>query len=159
VSGVPDSAGITQADLAFAMQVSQPMLSRQEQPFRRLRPATVQRALEALRRIQENRARPAIALESVLNSYGKRLAESAARKPRDPVERRLLQEGGDPVALRESDANVREGGARRRPPRGEGSMTGSRWHYAPSPIGVPGTLLDAFEQLKAEMGQTWPSAD
>ncbi len=38
-------------------------------------------------------------------------------------------------------------------------MTGSRWHYAPSPIGVPGTLLDAFEQLKAEMGQTWPSAD
>ena len=30
---------------------------------------------------------------------------------------------------------------------------------SPDTIGVPGTLLDAFEQLKAEMGQTWPSAD
>jgi hypothetical protein len=29
-------------------------------------------------------------------------------------------------------------------------MTGTRWHYAPSPIGVPGTLLDAFGQLQAE---------
>ena len=25
-----------------------------------------------------------------------------------------------------------------------------RWHYAPVPIGVPSTLLDAFEQLKAD---------
>jgi transcriptional regulator with XRE-family HTH domain len=115
-----EAAGVTQAALAFAMRVSQPMLSRQEQPFRRLRPATVQRALETLRRIQENRSRPAIALESVLDGYGERLAESAARKPRDPVERRLLREGGDPVALRESDANVRKDGARRRPPRGKG---------------------------------------
>ena len=29
-------------------------------------------------------------------------------------------------------------------------MTGPRWHYAPTPIAVPGALLDAFEQLKAE---------
>ena len=115
-----EAAGITQADLAFAMQVSQPMLSRQEQPFRRLRPSTVQRALEAIRRIQKNRARPAIALEAVLDGYGRRLAESAGRKPRDPVERRLLRQAGDPVASGESDVNVREGGARRRPPRRKG---------------------------------------
>ncbi|MEI6592892.1 MAG: helix-turn-helix transcriptional regulator [Holophagaceae bacterium] len=115
-----EAAGITQADLAFAMGISQPMLSRQEQPLRNLRSATVQRALETIRRIQENRARPAIAMEVVLRGYGERLAESSARKPRDPVERRLLQEGGDLVALRESNANVREGGARRRPSRGKG---------------------------------------
>lgn len=29
-------------------------------------------------------------------------------------------------------------------------MTSRRWHYAPSPIGVPPALLDAFEQLNAE---------
>ncbi len=29
-------------------------------------------------------------------------------------------------------------------------MTSRRWHYAPTPIGVPSALLDAFEQLKAE---------
>lgn len=29
-------------------------------------------------------------------------------------------------------------------------MTRSRWHYAPSPIGVPKALLDAFERLKAD---------
>lgn len=29
-------------------------------------------------------------------------------------------------------------------------MTGSRWHYAPTPICVPKALLDAFEMLKAE---------
>ena len=29
-------------------------------------------------------------------------------------------------------------------------MTKSRWHYAPSPIGVPKALLDAFELLKAD---------
>ncbi len=116
IRGTREAAGITQADLAFAMGISQPMLSRQEQPFRGVHPATVKRALETIRRIEENRNRPAVALESVLSSYGARLAASAARKPRDPVERRLLREAGDPVALQESDNNVREGGARRRPP-------------------------------------------
>lgn len=29
-------------------------------------------------------------------------------------------------------------------------MTPRRWHYAPTPIGVPSALLDAFEELKAE---------
>jgi len=29
-------------------------------------------------------------------------------------------------------------------------MTRPRWHYAPSPIGVPAALLDAFQLLKAE---------
>lgn len=29
-------------------------------------------------------------------------------------------------------------------------MTKTRWHYAPTPIGVPNALLDAFELLKAE---------
>jgi hypothetical protein len=29
-------------------------------------------------------------------------------------------------------------------------VTKSRWHYAPSPIGVPKALLDAFELLKAD---------
>lgn len=29
-------------------------------------------------------------------------------------------------------------------------MSGPRWHYAPTPIGVPSALLDAFEMLKAE---------
>lgn len=29
-------------------------------------------------------------------------------------------------------------------------MTTTRWHYAPTPIGVPKALLDAFELLKAE---------
>ena len=111
-----ETARITQADLAFAMGISQPMLSRQEQPFRRLQSGTVRRALDTIRRIQENRKRPAIALEAVLSGYGARLAESAARKPRDPVERRLLREAGDPLALRESDAYVRGGGVRRRPP-------------------------------------------
>lgn len=112
-----EAAGITQADLAFAMGISQPMLSRQEQPFRGVRPGTVKRALETIRRIEENRNRPPVALESVLSKYGARLAASAARKPRDPVERRLLREAGDPVALQESDSKVREGGARRRPPK------------------------------------------
>lgn len=111
-----EAAGITQADLAFAMRISQAMLSRQEQSFRRVRPATVQRALETIRRIQENRRRPRVSLDAALSSYGARLATSAARKPRDPVERRLLRDAGDPVALRESEENVREGGERRRPP-------------------------------------------
>ena len=112
-----EAAGITQADLAFALRISQPMLSRQEQPFRSVRPGTVKRALEAIRRIQENRNRPRVSLEAVLVDYGTRLAASAARKPRDPIERRLLREMGDPVALRETKANVRAGGERRRPPR------------------------------------------
>jgi transcriptional regulator with XRE-family HTH domain len=112
-----EAAGLTQADLAFAMRISQPMLSRQELPFRRVRPATIKRALEAIQRIQENQNRREVSLDAVLSSYGARLAVSAARKPRDPVERTLLQEAGDPVALRESEANVREGGERRRPPR------------------------------------------
>lgn len=111
-----EAAGLTQADLAFALRISQAMLSRQEQPFRRVRPGTVQRALNTIRRIQENRNRPDVSLEAALSSYGARLATSAARKPRDPVERRLLRELGDPVALRESEAQVREGGERRRPP-------------------------------------------
>lgn len=114
-----ESAGLTQADLAFAMRISQAMLSRQEQPFRRVRPSTVQRALETIRRIQENRNRPQVSLDAALSSYGARLAASAARKPRDPVERRLLRELGDPVALRENEDKVREGGERRRPPAGK----------------------------------------
>ena len=111
-----EAAGITQADLAFALGISQPMLSRQEQPLRDVRPGTVRRALEAVRRAQENQKRPSVSLEAVLSCYGTRLAASAARKPRDPVERRLLREAEDRVALRENDANVREAGARRRPP-------------------------------------------
>jgi transcriptional regulator with XRE-family HTH domain len=112
-----EAAGLTQADLAFALRISQPMLSRQEQPFRRVRPATIRRALEAIQRIQENQNRPEVSLDGVLSRYGARLEASAARKPRDPVERRLLQEAGDSVALLESDANFRDGGERRRPPR------------------------------------------
>lgn len=111
-----EAAGLTQADLAFAMRISQAMLSRQEQPFRRVRPGTVQRALDTIRRIQENRNRPSVSLEATLSSYGARLAASAAQKPRDPVERRLLREQGDSVALRENESMVREGGERRRPP-------------------------------------------
>lgn len=111
-----EAAGLTQADLAFALRISQAMLSRQEQPFRRVRPGTVQRALETIRRIQENRNRPSVSLDAALSSYGARLAASAARKARDPVERRLLRDAGDPVALRENEENIREGGERRRPP-------------------------------------------
>jgi len=29
-------------------------------------------------------------------------------------------------------------------------VSGYRWHYAPTPIGIPSALLDAFERLKAE---------
>lgn len=29
-------------------------------------------------------------------------------------------------------------------------MSGLRWHYAPTPIGIPGTLLDAFDLLKSK---------
>ena len=112
-----EGAGLTQAELAFVLGISQPMLSRQEQPFRRLRPATIRRTLEALRRIQENRGRPELDLEALLVALGPRLAESAARKPRDPVERRLLQEAGDPVAAREKGGRARKDGARPRPSR------------------------------------------
>ncbi len=112
-----EAAGITQSDLAFALRISQPMLSRQEQPLRRVRSTTVTRALEAIRRIQENRSRPTISLEGVLAGYGNRLAESAARKPRDPIERRFLREAGDPVALQEREEAVRQDGERRRPPK------------------------------------------
>lgn len=115
-----EAAGITQSDLAFSLRISQPMLSRQEQPLRRVRPNTVARALDAIRRIQENRARPTIALEGVLSGYGSRLAESAARKPRDPIERRLLREVGDSVALQEREDAVRKDGERRRPPKRDG---------------------------------------
>lgn len=116
-----EAAGITQSDLAFALRISQPMLSRQEQPLRRVRPGTVVRALDAIRRIQENRARPTISLEGVLAGYGNRLVESAARKPRDPIERRLLREAGDPVASREGEGSVRKDGERRRPPSRKGT--------------------------------------
>lgn len=112
-----ETAGITQVDLAFAMGISQPMLSRQEQPFRRLQSRTVKRALEAIRRIQENRGRPAVSLEAALSEYGPRVAASAARKPRDPMERTLLREAGDPVVRLERDENVREAGVRRQPPK------------------------------------------
>jgi len=111
-----EAAGLTQVDLAFALRISQAMLSRQEQPFRRVRPSTIQRALDTIRRIQENRNRPQVSLDAALSSYGTRLTASAARKPRDPVERRLLRELGDPVALQEDEANLREGGERRCPP-------------------------------------------
>lgn len=53
-----EAAGITQTELAFALGISQPMLSRQERPFRRVRPGTVARALDAIRRIQEHRGLP-----------------------------------------------------------------------------------------------------
>jgi transcriptional regulator with XRE-family HTH domain len=112
-----ETAGITQADLAFAMGISQPMLSRQEQPFRRLQTGTVKRVLDTIRRIQENRNRPTVSFDEVLSEYGARVAASAVRKPRDPIERRLLQEAGDPVAQLEPAENLREGGERRRPPR------------------------------------------
>ena len=112
-----ESAGITQADLAFAMGISQPMLSRQEQPFRHLQAGTVKRVMDTIRRIQENRNRPAISFDEVLFEYGGRVAASAARKPRDPIERRLLQEAGDPIAQLERAENVRPGGERRRPPK------------------------------------------
>lgn len=110
-----EAAGVTQSDLAFVLRISQPMLSRQEQPLRRVRPSTVSRTLEAIRRIQENRSRPAISLEGVISGYGNRLSESAARKSRDPIERSLLREAGDPVVLREHVGNVRKDGERRRP--------------------------------------------
>ena len=113
-----EASGITQADLARVLGISQPMLSRQEQPLRRIRPGTLARTLKAIRRIQENRARPVVAVEQVLAGYGSRLAESAARKPRDPVERRLLREAGDPVALRERTDPIRLDGERPRPPKG-----------------------------------------
>jgi len=116
-----EAAGITQSDLAFTLRISQPMLSRQEQLFRQVRTSTVARALDAIRRIQENRARPAISLVGVLAGYGNRLAESAARKPRDPIERRLLREAGDPVALGEREDSVRKDGERRRPPTRKGT--------------------------------------
>ncbi len=112
-----EAAGITQSDLSQALRISQPMLSRQEQPLRRLRPRTVARTLDAIRRIQENRSRPVIALKEVLTGYGDRLAESAARKPRDPIERRMLREAGDPVALREGEDALRRAGERPRPPK------------------------------------------
>ncbi|MFZ1374996.1 MAG: helix-turn-helix transcriptional regulator [Geothrix sp.] len=112
-----EAAGITQSDLAFALRISQPMLSRQEQPLRRVRPSTITRALEAIRRIQDNRTRPTISLEGVLSRYGNRLAASAARKSRDPIERRLLREAEDPVALKEREDSVRLDGERRRPPK------------------------------------------
>jgi transcriptional regulator with XRE-family HTH domain len=117
VRAARELAGITQADLAFAMGISQPMLSRQEQPFRRLQAGTVKRALDTIRRIQENRNRPAISFNEVLSEYGARVAASATRKPRDPIERRLLQEAGDSVAQMERADNVRPGGVRRRPPK------------------------------------------
>jgi transcriptional regulator with XRE-family HTH domain len=110
-----EAAGITQADLAFATGISQPMLSRQEQPFRRLQSGTVKRALDTIRRIQENRSRPVVSLDAVLAEYGSRVASSVTRKPRDPIERQLLREAGDPVARLERDENVREGGELRRP--------------------------------------------
>lgn len=116
-----EAAGITQSDLAQALRISQPMLSRQEQPLRRLRPRTVARTLEAIRRIQENRSRPVIALKEVLTGYGDQLAESAARKPRDPIERRMLREAGDPVALIEREDALRRDGERPRPPKRKGT--------------------------------------
>ncbi len=111
-----EAAGLTQTDLAFALRISQAMLSRQEQPFRRVRPSTVQRTLETIRRIQVNQSRPQVSLDATLMSYGTRLATSAARKPRDPAERRLLRAMGDPVALQENETEIRTSGARRRPP-------------------------------------------
>jgi transcriptional regulator with XRE-family HTH domain len=112
-----EAARITQADLAFASGISQPMLSRQEQPFRRLQSSTVKRALDTIRRIQENRSRPVVSLDGVLAEYGSRVAISVTRKPRDPIERQLLREAGDPAVRMERDENVREGGERRRPPK------------------------------------------
>jgi len=112
-----EAVGITQADLSFAMGISQPMLSRQEQPFRRLQSGTVRRILDTIQRIQQNRSQPVISLDAVLSEYGARVAASVARKPRDPVERQLLREAGDPVVRLELDENIREGGERRRPPK------------------------------------------
>lgn len=109
------AANVTQADLARALNISQPMLSRQEQPSRRVRPSTIKRALEAIARIQENRSKPTVSLDNILSGYGVRLAESATKKPRDPVERRLLRETGDAIALREREDQIRKGGSRRKP--------------------------------------------
>jgi len=111
-------AGITQEDLAAALGISQARVSRQENASRALRPSTVERALRAIKRIVTNRSRPAVDLDAVLQALGPAMEAGIALKPRDPTERRLLRELGDPVALREDEMRIRLNGERRRPPEG-----------------------------------------
>lgn len=54
----------------------------------------------------------ALTLQQVLAVLGPAVQARASRKPRDPVERGLLRQSGDPAVLREDPARIRKAGGR-----------------------------------------------
>lgn len=108
------AAGLTQVALAKAIGISQAMISVQEQPGRRLRPATVARALGAIRRLEAEAAGP-IAVDELLSAYAPLLSDRGKR--RDPVERALLLRLGDPAVQGEDPSLKKSAGERAKPPR------------------------------------------
>lgn len=119
------AAGITQQDLAVAMGVSQPMLSKLERGGRAVRPrsiAKVQKAIEALLRDRLRRLDgPMATFEDLEEANQGLLRLGLARKRRDPEERGMLLRAGDPLAALETERRVKVAGeraVRRRRPGG-----------------------------------------
>jgi transcriptional regulator with XRE-family HTH domain len=110
------AAGLTQEAVARAIGISQPMLSLQEQEGRQLRPATLERALTAIRELQADAARP-MGVGAILAAYTPVLEVAPNRKRRDPVERNLLKRIGDPGIAREDETRVKKAGERAKTPK------------------------------------------
>jgi len=56
--------------------------------------------------------KPGLTIDDLISIYGPMIRTLPSNKPRDPIERRLLQELGDPNVRRESDDLTRVAGER-----------------------------------------------
>jgi transcriptional regulator with XRE-family HTH domain len=114
-------AGVSQKELASAMGISQPMVSKLERPGTFLSMAMATKASAGLKAILESRRRwkasPPQTFDDLLEVQAPLLELAARRKPRSPVERRLLQAVGDKVARREIENRTKPSGQRAMPPR------------------------------------------
>lgn len=110
--------GITQKELAAALGVSQPMLSKME---RRPTPKALSRVRAAIAAIRESRrlweASPRQSVEDLLSAQ-RPLAELAlARKRRAAEEREMLSRSGDQAVGLEREGRTKPAGARPERPR------------------------------------------
>lgn len=114
-------AGISQKELASAMGISQPMISKLERPGAVHSKAVASRWSAAIRAILETRRRwkekPPKTYDDLLEIQAPLLQLAAQRKPRSPVERDLLQKAGDEIASLESMKRIKAPGQRSTPPR------------------------------------------
>lgn len=114
-------AGIGQKELASALGISQPMVSKLERTSTPLSKAMAAKVSAAVEAILESRRRwsekPPRTYDDLLEIQAPILQLAAGRKPRSPVERRLLLEAGDGNARFETENRAKAPGQRALPPR------------------------------------------